>query len=125
YGESVRLPNYHSGTTCSPTRASLLTGQHYNKIGVWHTINGRSLLRPGIITLPEVLAKNGYHTAMFGKWHLGDNFPMRPEDRGFQYTVAHGGGGVGQTPDYWGNDYFVDTYFKNGKPQKFKGYCTD
>ena len=37
----------------------------------------------------------------------------------------HGGGGVQQTPDYWGNDYFDDTYFNNGKPQQYEGYCTD
>ncbi|HKL21966.1 MAG TPA: sulfatase-like hydrolase/transferase, partial [Tichowtungia sp.] len=56
---------------------------------------------------------------------LGDNFPYRPEDRGFQEVVRHGAGGIGQTPDYWNNAYFDDTYFHNGKPQKYKGYCTD
>lgn len=125
YDQSDRLTNYHTGTTCSPTRASIMTGQHYNKIGVWHTIIARSLLRPGIATLPEVLVENGYSTAIFGKWHLGDNYPMRPQDRGFQYTLIHGGGGVGQTPDYWNNDYFDDTYWRNGVPEKFTGYCTD
>ena len=45
------------------------------------------------------LRKNGYETGMFGKWHLGDNFPYRPEDRGFTEVYRHGGGGVGQTPD--------------------------
>src|SRR5262249_42034579 len=38
---------------------------------------------------------------------------------------VHGGGGVGQTPDWWGNDYFDDTYLVNGVPTPFKGYCTD
>ncbi|SFC51443.1 Arylsulfatase A [Parapedobacter composti] len=125
HDESIRLTNYHTGTTCSPTRAGLLTGQHYNKIGVWHTIMGRSLLRPDIMTLPEILVRNGYHTAIFGKWHLGDNRPMRPQDRGFQYTLIHGGGGIGQTPDYWGNTYFDDTYCRNGVAERFIGYCTD
>lgn len=125
YDKSVRLTNYHTATTCSPTRAGIMTGQHYNKIGVWHTIISRSLLRPGIATLPEVLVKNGYSTGIFGKWHLGDNYPMRAEDRGFQYTLIHRGGGVGQTPDYWNNDYFDDTYWRNGVPEKFTGYCTD
>jgi len=125
YAQSVRLTNYHTGTTCSPTRAALMTGRHYNNIGVWHTIINRSHLRPGIKTLPEILSDNGYHTALFGKWHLGDNKPMRPQDRGFQYTLMHGGGGVGQTPDHWGNDYFDDVYIRNGMPEKFEGYCTD
>ena len=39
--------------------------------------------------------------------------------------LRHGGGGVGQTPDYWDNAYFDDTYFLNGTPTKFKGFCTD
>jgi arylsulfatase A-like enzyme len=125
YAQSLRLTNYHTGTTCSPTRAALMTGRHYDNIGVWHTIINRSHLRPGITTLPEVLSRNGYQTALFGKWHLGDNKPMRPQDRGFQYTLMHGGGGVGQTPDYWGNDYFDDVYWRNGVPEKFEGYCTD
>ncbi|MCA9071285.1 MAG: arylsulfatase, partial [Planctomycetaceae bacterium] len=59
------------------------------------------------------------------KWHLGDNFPCRPQDQGFQEVLIHGGGGVTQTPDYWGNDYFGDTYWHNGKPTKFEEYCTD
>lgn len=125
HDQSARLTNYHTGTTCSPTRAALMTGQHYNKVGVWHTIIGRSILRDGITTLPEVLVKNGYRTGIFGKWHLGDNYPTRPQDRGFQYTLIHKGGGVGQTPDYWGNDYFDDTYWRNDVPEKFNGYCTD
>ena len=39
--------------------------------------------------------------------------------------VAHKGGGVGQTPDSWGNNYFDDTYFHNGEPVEHAGYCTD
>jgi arylsulfatase A-like enzyme len=125
YAESIRLTNYHTGTTCSPTRASLMTGQHFNRVGVWHTIMGRSLLRANAVTLPEILKHHGYRTGIFGKWHLGDNYPLRPQDRGFEEVLIHKGGGVGQTPDYWNNDYFDDTYFHNGKPQKYKGYCTD
>jgi arylsulfatase A-like enzyme len=125
HAQSVRLTNYHTGTTCSPTRASLLTGQHFNRVGVWHTIMGRSLLRAGVPTLPDVLRRNGYRTGIFGKWHLGDNYPLRPQDRGFDEVLVHGGGGVGQTPDLWGNDYFDDTYLHNGRPRQFSGYCTD
>jgi hypothetical protein len=40
-------------------------------------------------------------------------------------VLIHRGGGVGQTPDYWNNDYFDDTYLHNGKEQKYSGYCTD
>lgn len=125
HAQSVRLTNYHTGTTCAPTRASLMTGQYHNRVGVWHTIAGRSLLRKGELTMADILQKNGYRTAIFGKWHLGDDYPSRPQDRGFQEVLIHGGGGVGQTPDAWNNDYFDDTYQHNGQPKPYKGYCTD
>jgi arylsulfatase A-like enzyme len=125
YGESVRLTNYHVTPTCAPTRGALMSGHYTNRAGPWHTIMGRSMLYQGEATLGEVFAEAGYRTGMFGKWHLGDNYPYRPEDRGFHEVVRHGGGGVGQTPDYWDNAYFDGSYFHNGKVQKYKGYCTD
>lgn len=125
FASSVRLTNFHVDPTCAPTRAALLTGRYSSRVGVWHTIAGRSLLRPGESTLAEIFAAAGYRTGIFGKWHLGDNHPLRPQDRGFQETFIHGGGGVGQTPDTWGNDYFDDTYLHNGKRKQCSGYCTD
>ncbi len=125
YRESVRLTDFHVGPTCAPTRAGLLTGHYHNSTGVWHTIGGRSLLRRDEWSLATALSEGGYATGLFGKWHLGDNAPYRPQDRGFQTVVAHGGGGVGQTPDYWGNNYLDDTYAVNGEWTSFEGYCTD
>ena len=125
HAESVRLTNYHVDPTCSPTRSALMSGRYSTQTGVWHTICGRSMLDPNELTLAETFKANGYRTAMFGKWHLGDAHPLRPQDQGFDVAVHHGGGGVGQTPDYWGNDYFDDTYWRNGVPEKFEGYCTD
>jgi arylsulfatase A-like enzyme len=125
YDESTRFTDYHVGPTCAPTRAGLMTGRYHNSTGVWHTIGGRSLLRKNEVSLAELMRRNGYRTGIFGKWHLGDNYPYRPHDRGFEEAIVHGGGGIGQTPDYWGNDYFDDTYFDKGTPRKFEGYCTD
>ena len=125
YRQSVRLTNFHVGPTCSPTRAALMTGRYCNRTGVWHTIMGRSLLRKDEVTIADTFSAAGYRTAIFGKWHLGDNYPFRPHDRGFAEALVHGDGVVGAIPDYWGNDYFDDTYFRNAKPEKFKGYCTD
>jgi arylsulfatase A-like enzyme len=125
YGESYHLTDFHVGPTCAPTRTGLMTGRYANSTGVWHTVGGWSLLRENEKTMANMFTEAGYRTGGFGKWHLGDNYPFRPEHRGFQETVMHGGGGVQQTPDYWNNDYFDDTYFKNGKPQKYQGYCTD
>lgn len=125
YTQSVRLTDFHVSPTCSPTRAALMTGHYCNRTGVWHTIMGRSLLRKDEVTMADVFSASGYRAGIFGKWHLGDNYPFRPQDRGFDEVLIHGGGGVGQGPDYWGNDYFDDTYIHNGKLEKFTGYCTD
>jgi arylsulfatase A-like enzyme len=125
HAEAVRLEQFHSGTTCAPTRAGLLTGHYANSTGVWHTVGGRSLLRADEWTLADALGEAGWRTGLFGKWHLGDAYPYRPQDRGFQRSVTHGGGGIGQTPDWWGNDYFDDTYLVDGAPTPFAGYCTD
>ncbi len=123
--EAVNFSNFHVSTTCAPTRGSLMTGRHTNRINVFHTISGRSILWEDEVILPQVLGMNGYRCGMFGKWHLGDNYPYRPEDRGFHEVVRHGGGGICQMPDYWGNDYFDDHYWHNGEPEAYKGYCTD
>ncbi|MGI9545141.1 MAG: arylsulfatase, partial [Cyclobacteriaceae bacterium] len=125
HANSIRLTDFHVSPTCSPTRAALMTGHYSNRTGVWHTIAGRSQIRQNEVTMAEVFLQNGYSTSIFGKWHLGDNYPFRPQDKGFQEVLVHGGGGVTQQPDYWGNDYFDDTYFHNGQPEKFEGYCTD
>ncbi len=123
--ESVCLSDYHVDPTCSPSRSALLSGRYSTRTGVWHTIMGRSLMSGSEQTIAEVFQDNGYRTGMFGKWHLGDNAPCRPQDQGFEHVVWHHGGGVGQGPDYWGNDYFDDTYEVNGQWRKFDGYCTD
>lgn len=125
HSEAVALDDYHVAPTCSPTRCGLLTGHWTNRTGVWHTVNGRSMLRENEVTLGALLKTNGYATGMFGKWHLGDNYPYRPEDRGFTEVYRHGGGGVGQTPDLWDNNYFDGHYFHNGEIVPAKGFCTD
>jgi len=125
YNDAVRFTNYHVSTTCAPTRGALMSGRHTNRLNVFHTISGRSLLFENEVILPQIFAQNGYTNGMFGKWHLGDNYPFRPEDRGFHEVVRHGGGGISQGPDFWGNDYFDDTYWHNGQTEEYRGYCTD
>ena len=125
HAESVRLTDYHVAPTCSPTRCAFLTGHWTNRTGVWHTIMGRSMLRENEITMGNVFSDAGYQTGMFGKWHLGDNYPYRPEDRGFSEVMRHGGGGVGQTPDHWDNAYFDGAYWHNGTVTPVEGFCTD
>lgn len=125
YEESVRLTDYHVSPTCSPTRSAFLTGHWTNRTGVWHTIMGRSMLRENEVTMGQIFKDAGYATGMFGKWHLGDNYPFRPEDRGYTEVLRHGGGGVGQTPDFWDNAYFDGSYWHNSQPIPVNGFCTD
>ncbi len=123
--ESHRFTNFHVDPTCSPTRSALMSGQYSLRAGVWHTVMGRHMLSDRHHTLPEVLRDAGYNTAMVGKWHLGDTYPFRPQDQGFDHVLIHGGGGVGQAPDYWGNTQFDDTYFLNGESRHYPGFVTD
>ncbi|MGN1367871.1 MAG: arylsulfatase [Aristaeellaceae bacterium] len=125
YADAVRMTDYHVAPLCAPTRGALFSGHRPLRNGVWATCWGRSILHENEVTIAEVFRRNGYATGLFGKWHLGDNYPYRPQDRGFETVLAHKGGGVGQTPDFWGNNYFDDVYFANGQPTPCEGYCTD
>ncbi len=122
---ATRCEDFHVSPLCTPTRGAIMSGRNPLRNGAWATCWGRSILRRDETTLADTFQQNGYRTGMFGKWHLGDNYPYRPQDRGFEKVVAHRGGGVGQTPDFWGNSYFDDTYFHNGEPVEHEGYCTD
>ncbi|MHC4637375.1 MAG: arylsulfatase [Planctomycetota bacterium] len=125
YDQSVRLTDFHVDPSCAPTRAALMTGRYAARAGVWDTSCGRQILRSDEVTMADVFRKNGYRTAIFGKWHLGHNYPYLPENRGFDEAFIHYSGGVVRAPNYLGNDYFDDTYFRNGMPEKANGYCTD
>ncbi len=123
--ESAQLDDHHHDPLCSPSRAALLTGQYAARNGVSHVIHGRHLLSPDALTMADHFFAAGYRCGMFGKWHLGDNYPFAPQYRGFHEALCHRGGGVGELPDFWGNDYIDDVYFRNGEPEQCYGYCTD
>lgn len=113
----VRLTDFHVSLSCSPTRATVMTGRSCEAAGVWHTILGRYYMRTNEVTMADVFRANGYRTALFGKWHLGDSYLYRPKDRGFEHVVMLKGGGIDQQFNPWGNRNTVPcTIFENDRP---------
>lgn len=107
---------------CSPCRASVLTGLMPSQHGVHTWIDDRRMATwpdnwnalDGIDTIPEILGRNGYRTALVGKYHLGS--PFQPQN-GFDHwvTFPHG-----HTRDFWGN-----TVIDNGKQYVYEGHSVD
>jgi len=123
--EAVRLADFHCAPMCSPTRGQLLTGLAALRNGATSVTAGRTFLRPGLPTLAERFAKAGYATGLFGKWHLGDVYPHRPIDKGFQTAVHHlGWGQLQSTPEY-GWPLVDGRLFRNGVEERYTGHCTD
>ncbi len=123
--QSIRLTNFHVEPMCTPTRGQLMTGLDAALNGSVNVSSGRSMMRRDVKTIANYFSDNGYKTGIFGKWHLGDNYPFRPEDRGFDETQWFPSSHISSVPDYWGNDYFDDIYIRNGKKEAAKGYCTN
>jgi len=124
--QGVEMTQFYVQPVCAPTRACLLTGRYNYRTGVTDTYLGRAMMHPDEVTLAEMLARAGYATGIFGKWHLGDCYPLRPIDQGFQTGVWHLGGGMNQPadpPDSSG--YFDAIYQVDGVEKRLPGYCTD
>ncbi|MHC4700802.1 MAG: arylsulfatase, partial [Planctomycetota bacterium] len=124
---SGSMDNFYVHPVCAPTRACLMTGRYNYRTRVIDTYVGRAMMEPEETTVAEILRGAGYATGIFGKWHLGDNYPMRPMDQGFEESLVHRGGGIGQPADPTGGEgkYTDPILLDNGKLRQFEGYCTD
>ena len=129
FKSGVTFNNFYSNSTvCSPTRASLITGRYPDMVGVPGVIRGVKdqswgYLSEDAITLPYILNKAGYETALIGKWHLGLESPNTPNERGFKFFHGFLGG---MMHDYYthlqhGNNYMR----KNDSIVTAKGHATD
>ncbi len=97
---TIHLTRYYSGgPVCSPTRGTVLTGRNHNRYCIWSANTGSNRddfvvpetmpLPPSEITVAEILKKQGYQTAIFGKWHLGDLKAQKGGNK--QWPVSHPG----------------------------------
>ena len=133
YGLSTRFTDFHVSPTCAPTRSAIMSGRHEFRNGVTHTIKERERMALSTTTIAQVLQKAGYATAIVGKWHLGDEEPYQPHNRGFQEVFIHGAGGIGQSypgscadvPPNRTNRYFDCVIRHNKTFVKTTGFCTD
>ena len=124
--QSVSFRFFYVSPVCSPTRASLLTGRYNYRTGIVDTSRGRSLMHGDEVTLAEMLSGAGYRTGIFGKWHLGDNYPLRAMDQGFHESLTLNGGGIGQPSDPPGGEsYFNPLLRRSGQWVKTTGYVSD
>ena len=123
-GQSVRFTDFHAAPMCTPTRGQILTGMDALHNRATSVTAGRAVIRRGIPLMPEMFRSNGYATGIFGKWHVGDMYPYRPMDRGFQEAKYFHGWGLSSAPEF-DNDYFDGRYRDKGTSKRFSGYCTD
>jgi arylsulfatase A-like enzyme len=129
FQKGVQFTNFYSNcTVCSPTRASLMTGRYPDLVGVpgvirTHETNSWGYLKEDIPTLPVMLNKAGYHTAIIGKWHLGLESPNTPNERGFDFF--HGFLGD-MMDDYWTHLRHGNNYMRRNEQEiKPEGHATD
>jgi arylsulfatase A-like enzyme len=116
HDQSVRFQNFYVSPSCSPTRAALMTGMHEFRSGVTHTTEPREHLDLNAVILPQLLKSAGYRTGFIGKWHLGNDGPYNPTNRGFDWNSTNGGAAT---------VHFDPVIIRNRVREKRTGYRED
>ncbi len=125
HSESVRLTDFHVAPMSSPTRGQLMTGVDAMRNGCTAVCEGRSMPDAELPMMPKFFKDAGYATGHFGKWHLGDSYPYRPHDRGFDISLHLPGWGISSLPDFFHNSYFDPKLKLNDEVVQTKGYSAD
>ena len=119
---------YANGSSCSPTRAGLISGRYQSRYGIDMPLAsaGPDLLRGLPVdghSLPQLLRNNGYATALIGKWHLGFSPRFSPGAHGFDYFFGFKSGFI----DYYHHTdgFGLPDLFENDRPVTLDGYVTD
>ena len=122
--EGVRLTNFHVTPVCTPTRGQLMTGCDALHNLASAVTAGRTIIRRDMPTMAELFRTGGYATGLFGKWHLGHDYPDRPMDRGFDKAVWFKGWGM-QSEIEFDNDYVNPRYLDGLTEKRAAKYCTN
>jgi len=124
--EGISFDQFHVTPMCAPTRGAFFSGVHPLRNMALSTTDGRHSLRPELPCMPQAFADAGYRTGLFGKWHLGRNWPNRPQDKGFGTLRGHYGFGTTGISCRWNCDY-QDMWLVDERGEEFQteGFCTD
>jgi arylsulfatase A-like enzyme len=122
----IELERHYVNPTCTPTRASLLTGRFPGRFGVHATSpTNHPVLPDGYPTLASALRSCGYRTGLFGKWHLGSSPRYAPNAYGFDVSYGSLAGGVDPYNHHYKKGAYSVTWHRNGELVSENGHVTD
>lgn len=122
--QGVRLDRHYVNPMCSATRSALQSGRFASRFGVLGATNDR-VYPPGMTTLASALKRQGYFTAITGKWHLGSKPEWGPNHYGFDASHGSLAGGIDQYGHFYKDGPFRKTWHRNHKFIEQEGHATD